>query len=364
MVSEIDNKFFILKNAPEDAVNIDLSSPDATFELKESKFSANNLQPTAVAVRVLLLSNDPTQRGWIQKGADSKSMYIKPSVNGDVVRALALGEIIAVGSDVKDYVVGDIINGLLHWTQYDIIDVSAIFNKVDTSKNLPLEYYLSIFGMTSLTAWIGLVTIGQVKSSDVVVVSAASGATGNMVVQLAKKVYKCKKVIGISSTEEKCRFVESVGADICLNYRDSQFKEKLAKECGDDGANIYFDCVGGSILEAVMKNTANHGTIVACGAISGYNDSSKFVIYSWPLIITKRLTVKGFIVGDNKDKFAEAIQVLSSAFVKGDITLKKDENYSVFDATGDKFEKIPEYWHALFEDSKPMGKLLTLVYKK
>ncbi|GME80242.1 unnamed protein product [Ambrosiozyma monospora] len=359
--TEYDNTTIILSNPPTKEVDFDYESKTSTFKVSKSKFSTANLKPTDIAIKTLYLSNDPTQRGWIQKNQNPATSYVKPVLENDPVSSLGLAEIIAVGSEITNYKVGDVINGFLSWTQYGIINEKQIFNKIDLSKKLPLYYYLTVFGMTSLTAWSGLTQVGQIKKGDVVIVSAASGATGSVVVQLAKKVYGASKVIGISSSLEKIKFVESLGADVCLNYKDSDFFEKLQKEVGSDGVSLYWDNVGGEILDHVLNVMATKGRIVACGAISGYNDGSKFAVKHWPVIITRRLRVEGFIVGDFSAKFGEAIETLAGALTSGKLKFQEGETCTIEDCTGDKFEKVPKVWGKLFSADKPNGKLVSLV---
>ncbi|GMF03890.1 unnamed protein product [Ambrosiozyma monospora] len=135
------------------------------------------------------------------------------------------------------------------------------------------------------TGGVGGATIGP---DDTVVVSAASGATGNMAVQLAKKVYGAKRVIGITSSLAKAQFVKSIGADVGLNYHDSNFTQLLNDAVGSQGTTFYFDCVGGWLLDCVLDTMATNGKVLACGSIAGYNDRSKAVVHNWGIITTRR----------------------------------------------------------------------------
>ncbi|ODV87779.1 hypothetical protein CANARDRAFT_51815 [[Candida] arabinofermentans NRRL YB-2248] len=355
----ISAKQIILDNPPTGKVEYDLSSPESTFKVVTKELSESQLGPKQVLVKTLYLSNDPTQRGWIQKDQDPAKAYVPPVLKGDIVKSLGVGKVIAAGSESK-YEAGDFVSGFMGWTEYGIIEETAIFTKIDTTKKLPLFYYLTIFGMTSLTAWIGLHEIAEIKETDTVLVSAASGATGSIVVQLAKKIFNCKKVVGISSSEEKCKYVESIGADVCLNYNDEDFAKKLAAASGETGYSVYWDNVGGATLDLALLNLALKGRVVACGAIAAYNDSSLSQINNWFCVITKRLTVKGFIVGDHAAKYGEAINTLTTGLMSGKISVKEGVDFTVVDCQGDKFDQVPKTWGKLFS-SKPNGKLVTLV---
>jgi len=195
------------------------------------------------------------------------------------------------------------------------------------------------------------------KKDDVVVVSGAGGATGSMVVQIAKKIVGCKKVIGMAGTEEKCRWVESLGADVCVNYKSKSFQDDLKKALKENGgADVYFDNVGGSILDLMLGSMKMYGRIAACGAISSYNHEEPTMLKNYFNVITQRIEIKGFIVLDlfAKGKMPEARQALVDAYKEGKLKIG-DENETVVDT---KFESIPETWVKLFEGGNT-GKLVT-----
>jgi NADPH-dependent curcumin reductase CurA len=345
-------KTFIVNELPVKSVNYELGQEHSTFKLVDQPL--NPLKDGYVRVKTLYLSNDPTQRTWIQKGINPERMYVPPVGQGEPMRSLGMGQVIeSKSSKYKD---GDIVVCQLYWSQYcDLMERQIDSTVPDTS--IPLPIYLSSLGMTGLTAYFGIRDIGQAKKGDTVVVSAASGATGSMVVQIAKAI-GCH-VIGISGGEEKCRYVESIGADACVNYKDANFKESMQKALGDKKfCDIFFDNVGGEILDTMLTLTKVQGTIVACGAISGYNDHTKMQIKNWGEIITNRLTVKGFIIIDHKHKYGTAVKEIAGWIKQGKV--KADESFNLVDLTGEsKFTDIPTVWSTLFSDSKKPGKLLT-----
>lgn len=356
-MSEVTQQYISLKNPAVKAVNLDYESPDSTFEVNKKQLSTD-LQKDEILVKVLYLSNDPTQRGWIQKGVNPKRSYVPPVFQGETMRSLGLCKIVKVGEDVKGYQPGDIASGIVYWADYLVIKQTNLFNKIENT-SIPLTLYLDVIGMTGLTAYFGLKEVGQFKEGQTIIISAASGATGSTAVQLAKKVFKAKKVIAITGSDAKCEYVKSIGADVAVNYKTGNIFEKLNEIVGDDLVDCYFDLVGGEILDAALKLIKPFGRVIACGAISGYNDGELFKIQNYPLIITNRLTVQGFIVGDFRPQFPEAIKVLAENVTNG--TIKTDSTtISLHDATKD-FSKIPKIWNILFTEEKGNGKLLTKV---
>jgi len=208
-----------------------------------------------------------------------------------------------------------------------------------------------------MTAWFGMTEVAEITKDDIVVISGAAGATGSMCVQIAKNIVGCKKVIGIAGTDDKCKWVESLGADICLNYKSSSFAEDLKKETpGPDGfANVYFDNVGGEILDLMLSRMARHGRVAACGAISNYNNSKERTtgLKNWFEIISMRIQVRGFIVIDYMSRFPEAREIFTKALGEGKLKVEGGEHI-----VKGGFEDIPKIWMHLFEGAN-QGKLVT-----
>ncbi|KAG7193268.1 uncharacterized protein KQ657_001031 [Scheffersomyces spartinae] len=346
----------ILQNPPLKEVKLEFGQADSTFKLITSKLDASIIKEGELVVRVLYLSNDPTQRGWIQKGLNPKRMYVKPVLQGDPMKSMGIGEV--VYSKSSKFQEGDILNGSLYWADYAIIDESAVINKINPRKGLPLELYLGPLGGTGLTAYFGLKDIGKIKEGQTVVISAASGATGCMAVQLAKHVFKAGKVIGITGSKANGDWVKSLGADIVVNYKDTDFRKQLAKAIGPDFADIYFDGVGGDILSFMLTQMKPFGRVVACGAIAGYNDFTKQFVKTWSEIITNRLTVQGFIVLDYVDRFGEGTDVLANAIAEGKVKIDSGVDLRDISKSSTRFQDIPQVWNTLFT-GKGAGKLVT-----
>jgi NADPH-dependent curcumin reductase CurA len=349
-MSPTETRAFVLNEPPVNDVVLELGKENSTFKLVNQ--TLDPLADGQVLVRTLIMSNDPTQRMWIQKGQDPERMYTAPVRPGDKMRTRAIAQV--VESKSPDYNAGELVLSEMYWADYSILEASLIQRKVDNAVPLPL--YISILGLIGMTAYFGLLEVAKAKKGDTVVVSAAAGATGSMVVQIAKAI-GCR-VIGISGGEEKCRYVESIGAEVCVDYKNANFKENIKKALGDKKfCEIYYDNVGGEILDVMLTLTKVHGTIVACGAISGYNDPTKLLVKNWGEIIVNRLTVKGFIVSDFRDQFADAANQIKAWIKDGKV---KDDSYNLVDLSEkSKFGDIPKTWNLLFQNEKKPGKLLT-----
>ncbi|KAK4895636.1 quinone oxidoreductase [Elasticomyces elasticus] len=306
-------------------------------------------------VKPIYLSNDPAQRGWISTEADPLRLYLPPVKEGTPMHARGLCEI--VESKSSKHSKGDIVFANCGWSEYAVVPASQCQPAPDLGNGMSRTLYLSAFGTTAMTAYFGLTEVAQITKDDIVVISGAAGATGSMCVQLAKKLVGCKKVIGIAGTDDKCKWVEKLGADICLNYKSSTFAEDFRKETpGPEGfANVYFDNVGGEILDLVMTRMARYGRIAACGAIANYNSTSDKAtgIKNWFEVIQMRLQIKGFIVMDYLKDAPKATEILKNMHKEGKLEIEGGEH-----VVETKFEDIPKTWLLLFNGSN-QGKLIT-----
>jgi NADPH-dependent curcumin reductase CurA len=248
-----------------------------------------------VLVRNLFMSVDPYMRGRM----NDRESYVPPFKIGEVLQGGAVGEV--VESRAKEFEVGDVVISNFGWREYFIAspkDLHAV-----SRKHQPLSVYLGALGMTGMTAWAGL-NLVEVKAGDVIYISGAAGAVGNVAGQLAK-LRGCK-VIGSAGSMEKVRFLrEQCGFDIAFDYKTGPVVEQLKMEApyGIDG---YFDNVGGEALEAALSTLRVHGRIIACGGISGYNEEKPRPGPSNLFnLTTKRLTMRGMIVSDSLDRRGE-----------------------------------------------------------
>lgn len=261
-----------------------------------------------VLIRTVYVSVDPYLRGRMQ---DAKS-YIPPFKLNEVITSGIIGQI--VESKSEHFAKGDLVIGTLGWQEYSVVNEREI-RKIDRNLS-PITVNLSIIGMTGLTAYFGLLDIGQPKAGETIVVSGAAGAVGSTVGQIAK--IKGARAVGIAGTEEKCHYlINDLGFDAAINYKKENVETSLEKAC-PNGIDIYFDNVGGSISDAVFPHLNKFARIPVCGAISSYNNVE---IDMGPRIQTALIKtsalMKGFTVGDYSNRFSEGISELTSWFNDG-----------------------------------------------
>jgi NADPH-dependent curcumin reductase len=251
-------------------------------------------------VRITHLSIDPTIRTWM----DDAPGYLPPIELGAVVRSGGLGTV--VSSQNEDFPVGATIFGMLGWQDYAVLDGTPGEGQVVPDGMDPTAV-LSVFGVTGMTAYFGLLDIGEPKEGDTVVVSGAAGATGSVVGQIAK-IKGAANVVGIAGSDEKCAWlVEELGFDAAISYKTEHVAKRLHELC-PKGINIYFDNVGGEILDTALGQLAMKGRVVCCGAISAYNDDRADIagLKNYFTLITKRARMEGFLILDYLDRFPEA----------------------------------------------------------
>jgi NADPH-dependent curcumin reductase CurA len=279
-------------------------------------------------VRISHVSLDPAMRGWMNEGKS----YAPPVGIGSVMRALGLGEVVA--SNHPGFAVGDTVTGVLGVQDYVETDGSGL-QKVQPTAEVPPERYLALLGMTGMTAWFGLFDVGALKEGETVVVSGAAGAVGSVVGQLAK--IRGARVIGIAGGPEKCSWVTGeLGFDAAIDYRTENVSQRL-RELAPDGVDVYFDNVGGEILDAVLGRLAMHARVVICGAISQYNsDSGMQGPRNYMNLLVYRARMEGFLVGDYVDRWGEAGTELAGWLAEGRIHSRED----VVDGTVDDFPEV------------------------
>jgi NADPH-dependent curcumin reductase CurA len=215
-----------------------------------------------ILVRNQLLSCDPTQRGWM-----AYDTYWPAVPIGDVMRGIAVGEV--TGSRHPEIRVGQVVQGLFGWQEWAVVNPAKMQLFTVVPAGVAPELGIGLLGLTGLTAYFGLLEVGQVKATDTVVISGAAGATGSVAGQIAK-ILGCR-VVGIAGGPGKCaRLVDECGFDAAIDYKSENILTRLRKTC-PDGVDLFFDNVGGDALDAALLSLALHGRIVLCGAISTYN---------------------------------------------------------------------------------------------
>ena len=276
------------------------------------------IQEGQVLAKTIYFSLDPTNRIWMS----DIDQYMEPVEIGDIMRAggsLAIVE----ESKVPHVKAGDIVQGGMHggWQEYFIIpgEEAAAIPLVES---IPLTALISVLGFTGPTAYFGFLDIGQPKKGETVVVSAAAGAVGSIVCQIAK--IKGCRVVGIAGSDEKCNWLKNdLRVDEVINYKKDDILESLKEKC-PEGIDIYFENVGGETLDAALTLMNNYGRIPVCGLISMYNDWETPGPKMFRNILMKRLTVKGFLVSDYLDRYAESLEALSEWMAEGKIQYKVD----------------------------------------
>jgi NADPH-dependent curcumin reductase CurA len=266
-----------------------------------------------VLVKNLWLSLDPYMRGRMNEG---KSYAAKQEL-GEVMIGGTVGEVLE--SKHPKFARGDKVLGMLGWQQYGLSDGKGL-NKVDASR-VPLSAYLGVLGMPGVTAWVGLLDICQPKEGETVVVSAASGAVGSVVGQIAK--IKGCRAVGIAGGKAKCDYVvNELGFDACVDYKAGSLNDDL-KAALPKGIDCYFENVGGEILDMALRRMNPFSRIAVCGLISQYNATDPYGVKTFQSILTNRIKVQGFIVSDRMELWAKALPELVGWVASGRIKYRE-----------------------------------------
>lgn len=310
-MTQAKNRQILLASRPSGAPTAE------NFDLVEGELPVAG--PGQMLLKTLFLSLDPYMRGRMNDGPS----YAEPVAVGGVMTAGTVCEV--VESKLEGYSSGDIVLAGSGWQDYALSDGEAV-RKLDPSAG-PLSYALGVLGMPGFTAYIGLLQIGQPKPGETVVVSAASGAVGSVVGQIAK--LKGCRVVGVAGSPEKCAYVaEDLGFDVCLNYKDADFAEQLAAAC-PDGIDIYYENVGGKVFQSVVPLLNTWARIPVCGLIAHYNatalpegpDKTPLLMRN---ILTKRLTMRGFIIFDHYGDFPAFFSEMSAWIKDGSVRYRED----------------------------------------
>jgi NADPH-dependent curcumin reductase CurA len=268
-----------------------------------------------VLVQTLYLSLDPAMRGWMNEGKS----YIAPVQIGEVMRAGGIGKV--VESKHPGFRAGDYVQGTLGIQEYATVDGKTL-SKVDPAV-APLPVFLGTLGMPGMTAYFGLLDIGKPEPGQTVVVSGAAGAVGTVVGQIAK--IKGCRVVGIAGGKEKCDYLtQTLGFDAAIDYKSEDVKKSLRQHC-PKGVDVYFDNVGGEILDIVLTQLARKARIVICGAISQYNSTTGVKGPSnYMSLLVNRASMTGMIVFDYADRYAEAGREMSGWIKAGKLKTRED----------------------------------------
>jgi NADPH-dependent curcumin reductase len=292
-----------------------------------------------VLARILYLSLDPAMRGWMNEGKS----YIPPVGIGDVMRAGGIGKVVV--SKHRGFAAGDHVSGALGVQEYAIL-AGAQLTKID-SRLAPLPVFLNTLGMPGMTAYFGLLDVGNPQAGDTVVVSGAAGAVGATVGQIAR--IKGCRAVGIAGGVAKCRYlVEELGFDAVIDYKAEDVRKSLRAHC-PNGIHVYFDNVGGEILDMALAQLARHARVVVCGAISQYNNTTPIKGPSHYLsLLVNRARMEGMVVFDYASRFPEAVRDIADWMGAGKLKSREDvvEGLGTFPETllklfsGENFGKL------------------------
>ena len=297
-----------------------------------------------VLVQIQYLAVEPAMRGWMENRAD----YVAPLEIGDLMRGWGAGKVIE--SNNARYPVGTIVSGSFGWQEYVVTDGKSIpLQAVPEGVETPAS--MGVLGITGMTAYFGMLHIGKPVAGDTVLVSGAAGATGSVAGQLAR--IAGARVVGIAGSQEKCDWLtDELGYDAAINYREKDVAAAVKQHC-PDGINVYYDNVGGEILDIALARIATNARVVICGGISRYNLTGEIPgPKNYFNLVFRRARMEGFICGDYASQFGDAVEVLSGYLKSGE--LKHRETIL------DGFEHTPDALKSLFSGSN-MGKQLVRV---
>jgi len=300
------------------------------FELRETPVP--KIGEGQFLIRNLYLSCDPAQRAWM-----SRDTYVPMIPLGDVMHSGAVGEVVA--TQHPGFSEGDLVQGMFGWQDYTTSDGKGFIPVTKLPPGVPIPTCMSVFGLTGLTAYFGMLDVGDPKAGETVLVSGAAGATGSIAAQIAK--VKGARVVGIAGGAEKCAWLgQEVGLDAVIDYRSEPVRRRIAELC-PRGLNVYFDNVGGEILDAALANLARGARVVLCGAISTYNDMEAAAgPRNYTNLIIQRAKMEGFLVTDFAARFPAAIGDLATWASEGKLRDRVD--------VAEGLENAPDAFRRLF----------------
>lgn len=324
------NRQWLLASRPEGALT------DENFTYRETEAPSRQLSSNEVLVKNSVFLCAPTMRNWMDPPGNS----LYPSIPiGSPVMAPAIATVIESGN--PEFLPGDRVSTRAGWQDYEILSTDLVpVGKI--SDDMTSIDAMGKFGLNSLTGYFGMLEVGKPQKGDVVVVSGAAGATGSVAAQIAK--LKGCTVVGIAGGEQKCQWLtNNCGLDASIDYKKVDVEQRLRELC-PDGINVYYDNVGGEILQAAVENMAVKGRIVLCGQIASYNDDK---LPEGPRnmmrLIYGSISMQGFLTRNYTDRFSTAVNDLRNWYQGGQILFKEDIR--------EGFKDLPQTYRALFDGS-------------
>jgi len=273
--------------------------------------------PGGIVVRTDLIGIDATVRSWLQAGEG----YFPAVEIGEVVRSSGIGQVVV--TDSPNYREGDVVTALTGWQRYVALNDDMLVTNVGRPDTVDQAAHLAVYGSAGMTAYVGMLEVGEVKAGDRVLVSAAAGATGSIAAQLAK--VHGATVVGLAGSEAKCAWlVDDLGLDAAVDYKTADVPAKL-KEHFPKGVDVYFDNVGGPLLDMVLARIANQGRVVLCGAISSYNDEHRPPgPANYLNLIPRQASMRGFLSLYHWDRFGEIQPLLEALVASGQLRYRTE----------------------------------------
>ncbi|XP_058723088.1 2-alkenal reductase (NADP(+)-dependent)-like [Vicia villosa] len=342
---EVINKYIVLKNHIEDAPK------ESHFEIKTQPF-ALSLDPGSddIIVKNLYVSIDPylINRFKSYSASHKAISFATPLTPGEAIDALIIGKVVTCGN--AKFEKDDLVLGVFTWAEYSVVKEQSIIKKLESSE-FPLTYHLGVLGFSGLSAYGGFFEICKPQKGEKVFVSAASGSVGNIVGQYAK-LLGCY-VVGCAGSQKKVALLkEKLGFDDAFNYKEETDLNSTLKRYFPDGIDIYFDNVGGKMLEAAVANMNAFGRVSVCGIISEYTDVGKRASPNMMDVVYKRITIRGFLAADYLNVFAEFSAKTLDYLRNGQLEVIEDKSLGV--------ESIPSAFVGLFNGDNVGKKIVVL----
>ncbi|XP_022145101.1 2-alkenal reductase (NADP(+)-dependent)-like [Momordica charantia] len=320
---EVSNRFVATRT------HIDDFPVESDFELN-SEAVVLSVAPGSddIILKTLYVSIDPYQinRMKSHNSSHKTSSFATPISPGQPIDGFGAAEVVASGN--PDFRRGDLVVGLINWAEYTVVKAqNRLLRKLDTALEFPITHHLGIFGLSGLTAHVGLFVVAKAKKGEKVFVSAASGSVGNLVGQFAK-LHGCY-VIGCAGSDQKVTVLkEKLGFDDAFNYKQEKDLTSTLEKYFPDGIDVYFDNVGGVMLEAAVANLNTFGRVALCGVISEYTNSKKAAPNMLDLVY-KRIKIEGFLAGDHFDVYSDFIAKASDYIRSGKIETLEDVSMGI-----------------------------------
>ncbi|XP_027329614.1 2-alkenal reductase (NADP(+)-dependent)-like [Abrus precatorius] len=342
---EVTNKYIVVKH------HIDDAPKESHFEIKNGVFALPvKAGSNDIIVKNLYISIDPYQINRMKSYSSSQSAinFTVRITPGEAIDALVIGKVVASGN--AKFEKDDLVMGVFTWAEYCVVKEESIIKKIDSSE-FPLSYHLGVLGFSGVSAYVGFFEVCKPQKGEKVFVSAASGSVGNLVGQFAK-LFGCY-VVGCAGNQKKVALLkEKLGFDDAFNYKEEADLNATLKRYFPDGIDIYFDNVGGKMLEAAVANMKAFGRVAACGVISEYTDAGKRASPNLLDVVYKRITIRGFLAADFMSDFEVILAKILAYLRTGKLYVIEDMSSGV--------ESIPPSFVGLFNGDNIGKKLVTL----